>query len=235
MIPNFIMKRDKITLLLTLTSIQEVTMMNIFKQTHVESNRGYAEIGKKTGKNTETIKKLLLIVSLLLFAICSTVQDVEAKEKTDEKIILVYRRTNYAWGACDNGIFINEKGEVYSFDMCELGYYENGLVSPEGEWLGPDDEAVIENLYEIQKDNTTIGTVDKLDIVLCDILGKNIDENSSFEEEWTACDYGQDTLYYLDDDKLIEVSSSGDYTRHRNDLYAKMLERVYMQMQAEML
>ena len=197
MIPNFIMKRDKSTLVLTLASIQEVTMMNIFKQTHVESSksctkttnskRRKAGIGKKKGENTKSIRNLLLIVFLLIFNICLTVQNVEAKEKSqlDEiqknaketdtvEIILVNRRTNYAWEACDNGIFINENGEVYSFDMCELGYYENGLVSPEGEWLGPDDEAVIENLYEIQKDNTPIGTVDKLDIVLCDILGKNI-------------------------------------------------------------
>lgn len=219
-----------------------------YKNKNYNEERRKAGIGMKKGKNTKTIRNLLLIVFLLIFNICFAVQKVEAKEKSqlDEiqknaketdtvEIILVNRRTNYAWEACDNGIFINEKGEVYSFDMCELGYYENGLVSPEGEWLGPDDEAVIENLYEIQKDNAPIGTVDKLDIVLCDILGKNIDESSSFEEEWTACDYGQDTLYYLDDDKLIEVSSSGDYTRHRNDLYAKMLERVYMQMQAEML
>jgi len=219
-----------------------------YKNKNYNEERRKAGIGMKKGKNTKTIRNLLLIVCLLIFNICFTVQKVEAKEKSqlDEiqknaketdtvEIILVNRRTNFAWEACDNGIFINEKGEVYSFDMCELGYYENGLVSPEGEWLGPDDEAVIENLYEIQKDNAPIGTVDKLDIVLCDILGKNIDESSSFEEEWTACDYGQDTLYYLDDDKLIEVSSSGDYTRHRNDLYAKMLERVYMQMQAEML
>lgn len=219
-----------------------------YKNKNYNEERRKAGIGMKKGKNTKTIRNLLLIVFLLIFNICFAVQKVEAKEKSqlDEiqknaketdtvEIILVNRRTNFAWEACDNGIFINEKGEVYSFDMCELGYYENGLVSPEGEWLGPDDEAVIENLYEIQKDTAPIGTVDKLDIAICEILGENIDESSSFEEEWTACDYGQDTLYYLDDDKLIEVSSSGDYTRHRNDLYAKMLERVYMQMQAEML
>ena len=219
-----------------------------YKSKNYNEERRKAGIGMKKGKNTKTIRNLLLIVCILIFNICFTVQNVEAKEKSqlDEiqknaketdtvEIILVNRRTNYAWGACDNGIFINEKGEVYSFDMCELGYYENGLVSPEGEWLGPDDEAVVKLLYEIQKDTAPMGTVDKLDIAICEILGKNINENSSFEEEWTACDYGQDTLYYLDSNKLIEVSSSGDYTRHRNDLYAKMLERVYMQMQAEML
>ena len=53
-----------------------------YKNKNYNEERRKAGIGMKKGKNTKTIRNLLLIVCLLIFNICFTVQKVEAKEKS---------------------------------------------------------------------------------------------------------------------------------------------------------
>ena len=204
----------------------------------------------KTYRNINSIAKLFIIAlsMLALFLIqCKSVQAQESndvhnqrennkqhnsfvkyasKEQDDTDkpdIVLVRRYSNWAWGYCDYGIFIDEDGNIYSFDFgnsVEGGYPAYDDV--------PGDDELLEILGELQKTTKPMDKASKLVVFLCDLLAEVVDLDAEFTYEHTACDAGQDTLYVVNNlGQLVEISSYGDNTTHRKCPVANKIDILY--------
>lgn len=178
--------------------------------------------------NLNSISKLvitfLLVVSLSLIQTQPVLAKRDSKGDSDQPdIILVRRHSNWAWGYSDYGIFIDEEGNIYSFsfgDSSEGGYPDMEDV--------PQDEELLDILYEIQESEKPTDKANKLVVFLCDLLGEAVDLDAEFTSEHTACDAGQDTLYVVNNSgQLIEISSYGDNTSHRDCPVANIIDILY--------
>ncbi len=182
----------------------------------------------KIHNNLNSISKLiitfLLVVSLSLIQTQPVLAKSDSKGDSDQPdIILVRRYSNWAWGYSDYGIFIDEEGNIYSFsfgDSLEGGYPDMEDV--------PQDEELLDILYEIQETEKPTDKANKLIVFLCDLLGEAVDLDAEFTSEHTACDAGQDTLYVVNNSgQLIEISSYGDNTSHRDCPIANIIDILY--------
>ncbi len=182
----------------------------------------------KIHHNLNSISKL--VITFLLAVSLSLIQTQPVLAKCDSKgdahqpdIVLVRRHSNWAWGYSDYGIFIDEEGNIYSFsfgDSVEGGYPDIEDV--------PQDDELLDILYEIQESEKPTDKANKLVVFLCDLLGEAVDLNAEFTSEHTACDAGQDTLYVVNNSgQLIEISSYGDNTSHRNCPVANIIDKLY--------
>lgn len=187
----------------------------------------------KIRQNLNLITKLIITVLLVLALLLINYNPAMAKENKDisneqdtshqPDIILVRRYSNWAWGYSDYGIFIDEEGNIYSFsfgDSLEGGYPDMEDV--------PQDEELLDILYEIQETEKPTDKANKLVVFLCDLLGEEVDLDAEFTSEHTACDAGQDTLYVVNNSgQLIEISSYGDNTSHRDCPVANIIDILY--------
>ncbi|MBE5944343.1 MAG: hypothetical protein E7258_05435 [Lachnospiraceae bacterium] len=182
----------------------------------------------KIHHNLNSISKL--VITFLLSVSLSFIQTQPVLAKSDSKgdsdqpdIVLVRRHSNWAWGYSDYGIFIDEEGNIYSFnfgDSVEGGYPDMEDVPSDGELL--------EILGELQETTKPTDKANKLIVFICDILAEGVDVNAELTSEHTACDAGQDTLYVVNNSgQLIEISSYGDNTKHRECPVAKIIDKLY--------
>ena len=130
----------------------------------------------------------------------------EGTLKEDEKaeILLVYRRSNYAWGFYDNGYVIDTKGRFFRYDNgCPrpLDGDEYGDILPLTEYLG----VILENdESERLFDEEFVEEISR--------LGADLTPDDEFTSDHKMCDYGQETIYYFNPEtrKLMKCQSTGD-------------------------
>ena len=169
-------------------------------------------------------KKIYLIIAFLCVMFISPVcLTVNAKTESEEecKIVIIERYINYAWGYCDEGIFIDMEGNIYKFNLSgeEAGMYN---VEP------PYGDELLEILYDIQKNNNPIGKVDTMYIHFANWAADKVDKSAEIAEKFTACDAGQETLYAVNGEgDIIEISSYGDYARQRLDIYSFAIKFIF--------
>ena len=139
------------------------------------------------------------------------------KENEDEKaeILLVYRRSNYAWGFNDNGYVIDTKGRFYAYDNgCPrpLDGDEGGDILSLTEYL----EVILENDQGVQ---VFVEEISK--------LGADLTPEDEFSNDHKMCDYGQETIYYFNPvtRKLMKCQSTGDVDQKpKNKSAAKIVK-----------
>lgn len=167
---------------------------------------------------------MILLVSCLLGGCGSAVATIGSEEPTqssedtdarmgskedpkdDEKaeILLVYRRSNYAWGFYDNGYVIDTKGRFHAYD--------NGCPRPlDGDECG--DILSLTNYLEVILENDEGTQVfDEEFVEEISKLGADLTLEDEFTRDHKMCDYGQETLYYFNPEtrKLMQCRSTGD-------------------------
>ena len=130
---------------------------------------------------------------------------VNAWEDDEEaEILLVFRRSNYAWGFYDNGYVIDTKGRFHSYD--------NGCPRPlDGDESG--DILSLANYLEVILENDQgVQVLDKEFVEEISKLGADLTPEDEFSSEHKMCDYGQETIYYFNPEtrKLMQCQSTGD-------------------------
>ena len=130
---------------------------------------------------------------------------VNAWEDDEEaEILLVFRRSNYAWGFYDNGYVIDTKGRFHSYD--------NGCPRPlDGDESG--DILSLANYLEVILENDQgVQVFDKEFVEEISKLGADLAPEDEFSSEHKMCDYGQETIYYFNPEtrKLMQCQSTGD-------------------------
>ena len=152
-------------------------------------------------------------------------EDVKVVSEENE-ILLVNRRTNFAWGHYDGGWFIDAQGRVFSFNFNDM-YPGHG---------GEEDLSFIERL-KIIRDNCESERFFSVEFVKqVQELGENLSAEDEFDQEHVMYDYGQDTLYFWQPktQELLKCESYGDveYTPKNESaqkivkLYEEELERL---------
>lgn len=139
----------------------------------------------------------------------------------DEKaeILLVYRRSNYAWGFCDNGYVIDTKGRVH--------VYDNGCSRPLDGDEGGDVLSLTEYLEVILENDKGVQVFDEEFVEEISKLGANLTPEDEFTKDHKMCDYGQETLYYFNPEtrKLMKCQSTGDVDQKpKNKSAAKIVK-----------
>ena len=143
------------------------------------------------------------------------------KENEDEKaeILLVYRRSNYAWGFCDNGYVIDTKGRFYAYD--------NGCPRPLDGDEGGDVLSLAEYLEVILENDQGEQVFDEEFVEEISKLGANLTPEDEFSKDHKMCDYGQETIYYFNPEtrKLMKCQSTGDVDQKpKNKSAAKIVK-----------
>lgn len=129
------------------------------------------------------------------------------------RIILIRRRTNYAWGRVDNGVFMDDYGNWYSYDFSEKQY-----------------DDYLETLYEFYEKSEPFykTTFDQNKIDDITHLIDEIDIKAEIIEKHISDDAGQDSLYAVNSDfRLIQLCSNGDFNKTLDDPNAKKLVSMY--------
>lgn len=126
--------------------------------------------------------------------------------ESEKEVLLVYRRSNYAWGREDRGFIIDTDGYLYEYD-----FGKTAVSSPEA--ADADDP----NSYEARAkyvidNNEGIPFMNEETVEKIKELGKNVSADDEFEMISEMCDFGQQTVYYYDPDtkELLMCSSQGD-------------------------
>lgn len=139
----------------------------------------------------------------------STMEGQEGKENAWEKdeeaeILLVFRRSNYAWGFYDNGYVIDTKGRYHAYD--------NGCPRPlDGDECG--DILSLTNYLEVILENDEgMQVFDEEFVEEISKLGADLTSEDEFTRDHKMYDYGQETLYYFNPStrKLMQCQSTGD-------------------------
>lgn len=129
------------------------------------------------------------------------------------RIILIRRRTNYAWGRVDNGVFMDDYGNWYSYDFSEKQY-----------------DDYLEALYESYENSEPFykTTFDENDIASITQLIDEINPKAEIIEKHISYDAGQDSLYAVNSDyRLIQLCSKGDFNKTLDDSNAKRIVSMY--------
>jgi len=135
----------------------------------------------------------------------------------EHEILLVYRRTNYAWGACNRGYIIDTDGCFYEFDYVHDGY---GTIAGDGVSFVDYLEYVIENTKGMP-------AFDQEFVKQVYALGADLSADDQFEETYEMCDYGQETLlfYRPETKELLKCESKGDtHYKPKNESAAKIAQ-----------
>ena len=140
----------------------------------------------------------------------------------EDSIILISERSNYAWGYYCSGIFIDSKGDVYSYDFSSLSCYR----------ANHDTMSLLEKLEIVRKYDKPVATLDEETVRNIYSLGIKIDPNAGYEEEFTMCDYGQDTVYFVKEGSKepLVVYTYGDTTRTPKDKNALELNGYFIKL-----
>lgn len=120
--------------------------------------------------------------------------------------------SNYAWVPTVKGTYVTKKGEVRSFDFSSStgafrGSYEAGLLA-----------LICDNYKNSKPTNTEILDTAKIKSAL-DYAAK-VDPDAKVTVEHKMCDYGQNTLYAVVNNKLVMLYSKGDNDRTVEDINA---------------
>lgn len=167
---------------------------------------------------------LLLVVGISLFLFFTHQKQEDAEQEDVElppdEILLISQYTNYAWGYQNNGVFLDSKGDLYSFDLAENSY--NLLINAT-------DAEFIKVLHTIRAKEKPFATIsDSLLKELYWYISK-ININSTYTERHAAYDAGSDTLqiYDISSQKLILIHKTGDFEGALEDSYAQDLYSLY--------
>lgn len=159
----------------------------------------------------------MLLVSLIPIALAISLE-VRQKSGGTGSIVFVERYQNWAWGYQCNGSFIDCWGNVYEFDYSDR---KKGMSEEELQ------QALWETYCNTKPVRWKICNSRKLFEILQEDVYE-IDRNSWFSSEDTACDAGQRTLYVCDSDfELIKLRSTGNITEEMQDKTAKKLCNYY--------
>ena len=139
----------------------------------------------------------------------STKEGQEGKENAWEKdedaeILLVFRRSNFAWGFYDNGYVIDTKGRYHAYD--------NGCPRPlDGDEQG-DIFSLTEYLKVILEMDEGVQVLDEEAVEEISKLGADLTSEDEFTRDHKMYDYGQETIYYFNPEtrKLMQCQSTGD-------------------------
>ena len=145
-----------------------------------------------------------------------TDQELKDESVVDDEILLVVRKTNYAWGFYDSGYVIDGRGRIFT--------YENNTPRPlDGE--GGDVLSLAEYLDEIRKSDQSEPVFDEDFIQKVRELGANLSPEDEFKEKHKMYDYGQNTIYYFDPEtrKLLKCQSTGDVDQTPKNKSAKKI------------
>ena len=151
--------------------------------------------------------------------------------ENEKDILLIYRRSNYAWGCEDRGYIIDTNGNLY-----EYNFSNEAVIGPSK--ADKDDPNSYENkAKEIIDNNTGTPFMDKETVEKIQKLGKNVCPDDEFDSKHEMCDYGQETIYFYNPDtkELIMCESEGDVrkTPHNKDaqkiadLYYKTIDSLF--------
>ena len=161
--------------------------------------------GKKDGKETGKDGKE------------ANINDFKDVTLPEDSILLIYFRSNYAWGKHESGKFVDSKGDVYSFcfssdDYCLAAAHELSFL---------------EKLDIVRTYDKPVSNIDEDMLKTIYGLGSRIDKNAGYEEEFTMCDYGQDSIYFVPEgsDEPLKIYSYGDVTLTPKDKNAYALEK----------
>ena len=136
------------------------------------------------------------------------------------EILLVERRTNFAWGYHDSGVFVDTEGKLYGYDFSRypayMAYDENALT-------------FIERLEVIREHSDGVDFFDEEFIQNMIELGEMVSAKDEFNEEEKMYDYGQDTLYFYQPktQELLRVKSVGDVDYTPKNKNAKKIAQKY--------
>ncbi|MBR6044558.1 MAG: hypothetical protein IKP47_02865 [Ruminococcus sp.] len=111
---------------------------------------------------------------------------------------------NAAWGFCLRGSYVDKNGNVYEFDLSDVGF--EGLAGPIQENLA---QMISKNYAEAKP----VRTVDPSIIAAAYEYASLVDRDAEVTSEHVMCDYGQNTLYAVVDGCMIMLRSTGDVTK----------------------
>ncbi|MBP5264746.1 MAG: hypothetical protein J6Z33_10305 [Lachnospiraceae bacterium] len=120
----------------------------------------------------------------------------------ENEILLVNRRTNFAWGHYDGGWFIDAQGGFYFFDF-------NDTYPGFG---GEEDLSFIERLRIIRDHCESERFFGAEFVKQVQKLGEDLSAEDEFDQKHMMYDYGQDTLYFWQPktQELLKCESHGD-------------------------
>lgn len=150
----------------------------------------------------------VLIIGIMVLALMSRDNeenkinaDTSHIEYDENQILIINRTVNGAEGHQDEGIFIDVKGRVYSYNFSQTIYQE----------ISDTDAELIAKLKDIQTYAEPVMTVEDSVISQAINLCFNIDSAETYETELTAYDAGSRILYVYDGNNMISCRQSGDY------------------------
>lgn len=135
-------------------------------------------------------------------------------EMPENDVLLVVRKTNYAWEKQDYGSVIDRRGNVYSFDIASHNANESKFLDLMRELIETN-EPVKRDVFSENKVNEILEQIEKVSTA------------AEYTEQHSAYDMGQTTLYALRGNTLITLRSMGDLERELDDPAAKKICEIY--------
>ncbi|MBR6274960.1 MAG: hypothetical protein IKR27_08160 [Lachnospiraceae bacterium] len=133
----------------------------------------------------------------------------------EDSIILVFERSNYAWGYHESGSFIDSKGDVYHFNFSADDNIRVNDIKL----------SLLEKLEIVKKYDKPVSKIDEDMLKKIYGLGSQVNKKAGYEEEDIMCDYGQDSIYFVPEGSKepLLIYTYGDVTKTPKDKNARKL------------
>lgn len=130
------------------------------------------------------------------------------------QIVIIDDYTNYAWGVCIYGSFIDLSGNYYTYDLSDHNLWGEAMEAHPDEDMNMDIYydyfyELLYNDFYLTHDPIGYVDVDRVREIYCE--GLFLPGELEYDEKSMACDAGQKTLYFYKGHKNYKLYSNGDW------------------------